>query len=57
MLLFHYINVCNPNHPWKIWSKLVLLYFACSVCMKVFFFKKPKMLKLLLFVPMVGSNL
>jgi hypothetical protein len=32
MLLFHYINVCNPNHPWRIWSKLVLLYFACSVC-------------------------
>jgi hypothetical protein len=50
MLLFHYINVCNPNHPWRIWSKLVLLYFACNVCMKVFFFKKPKMPKWLLFV-------
>jgi hypothetical protein len=47
----------QSKHPWRIWSKLILLYFACSMCIKVFFFKKPKMPKRLLLVPTVGSIL
>jgi hypothetical protein len=54
VLLFHYINVCNPNHPWRIWSKLVLLYFACSVCIKVFFFKKTQDAKKVIICPNGG---
>ncbi len=41
-IIVPYINVCNPNHPWRIWSKLVLLCFTCSLCIKVFFSKNPR---------------
>ncbi len=40
-IIVPYINVYNPNHPWRIWSKLVLLHFTCSLCIKVFFSKNP----------------
>ncbi len=37
--------------------KIGFVVFCMYVCIKVFFFKKPKMPKRLLFVPMVGSIL
>jgi hypothetical protein len=54
-IIVPYINVCNPNHPWRIWSKLVLLYFTCHLCIKVFS-QKTQDAKMAIISPNGGVN-